>query len=77
MGINAVVAYGPQIAQKVFPDLANLIPVLLNLEQVLTSLTTSFLLSKLGRKTIMQAGTLAFVVSLAIISVGFFIKDST
>ena len=30
-GINAVVAYGPAIAQKVFPNVANLIPALLNI----------------------------------------------
>jgi len=30
VGINAVVAYGPAIAQKVLPDLSNLIPVFLN-----------------------------------------------
>ena len=30
-GINAIVAYGPAIAQNVFPDVANLIPVFLNL----------------------------------------------
>lgn len=31
VGINTVVAYGPAIVVKVFPDLKNLIPVLLNL----------------------------------------------
>jgi hypothetical protein len=76
VGINTVVANGQLIASKVLPDIANIIPVVLNLEQVLTSLATSYLLTRLGRKTILQAGTIGGVASLLFISVGFFLQSS-
>ena len=46
----------------------------MNLEQVIAALATSYLLSKYGRKTILQLGTLVSSFSITLISVGFFIK---
>lgn len=74
VGINAVVIYGTEIASSVLPDLKNLIPVILNLEQTLTSLLTTYLLTRLGRKQILQAGTGVATVSLIMIGIGFFLK---
>ena len=54
----------------------NLIPVILNVEQVVTCLTSSYLLTRLGRKTILQTGTLGGTVSLIFIALGFAIKES-
>lgn len=59
-----------------FPDQKNLVPVILNLEQTLTCLVTSYLLTRLGRKTILQGGTLVAVISLLLIGIGFFVRDS-
>jgi hypothetical protein len=76
VGINAVVIYGTEIAASVLPNMKNIIPVILNLEQTLTCLFTSYLLTQLGRKTILQFGTLVGVISLFMIGIGFIIKDN-
>ena len=57
------------------PNLKNLIPVILNLEQTLASLLTTYLLTRLGRKQILQAGTGVATISLIMIGVGFFVKS--
>lgn len=72
-----MVIYGTAIANEILPDLANVIPVILNLEQTLACLVTSYLLMKLGRKQILQAGTFVGVISLVMIGIGFFIQDSS
>ena len=77
VGINAVVIYGTEIAASALPDYKNIIPVILNLEQTLTCLFTSYLLTRLGRKTILQFGTLVGVISLFMIGIGFIIKDNS
>jgi hypothetical protein len=46
------------------------------LEQTLAAFLTSYLLSKIGRKTILQYGTAIGGISNAVIAIGFFIKDS-
>ena len=77
VGINAVIVYGSEIVSKVFPSLANLIPVFLNLEQIMGGLLSSYLLTKFGRKTLLQFGTVCAAFCLLIIALGFFIQDST
>jgi len=76
IGINAVVIYGTDIANEILPDLKNVIPIILNFEQTAACLVTSYLLMKLGRKQILQAGTFVGVLSLVLIGIGFFIKNS-
>jgi SP family xylose:H+ symportor-like MFS transporter len=76
VGINAVVGYGGDIAGSAIPSLKSIFPMLINLEQVLTSLIVSYLLSRIGRKTILQIGTIFGAISTGIIGVGFFIHDS-
>ena len=60
---------------EVLSDLANVIPILLNLVPVLVIMLTSCLLSKVGRKTLLQIGTLIEVMSLIIVSVGYFLNS--
>ena len=77
MGINAVVIYGTDIAASVFENLKNLIPVIMNLEQTLTCLVTSYLLTKLGRKQILQGGTAVGIASLILIGSGFLLRGGS
>lgn len=80
VGINVVVGYGTSIAAAVFsdyPKLVNFIPVLLNLEQVITSLMCGYLLARIGRKKILQSGTFMGMVSLILIAAGFLIKHKS
>ncbi len=76
VGINAVVAYGGEIAGAVIPSIKSTFPIIINLEQVLTSLIVSYLLSKVGRKTLLQVGTALGAFATGIIAIGFFVKDS-
>lgn len=77
VGINAVVIYGTEIAKSALSaKFAPLIPVVLNLEQTLASLITSYLLTRLGRKIILQAGTLIAAICLLLIGIGFIVKGS-
>jgi MFS family permease len=50
--------------------------MIINLEQCLAPLVISYLLSKVGRKSILQVGTIFGAITTGIIGVGFFIKDS-
>lgn len=74
VGINAVVAYGVDIITQITPNLAKVIPVVLNFEGVLASLVSSIILAKLGRKIILQAGTLISTISLTMVAFGFMAK---
>ena len=50
IGINSVIAYGAKIASEILPSLETAIPSILNLEQIICTIFTSYLLSKFGRK---------------------------
>ncbi len=76
VGINAVVGYGGDIAASAIPSLKSIFPMLINLEQVLTSLIVSYLLASVGRKKILLIGTMVGAISNGIIGIGFFIHDS-
>lgn len=78
VGINSVVAYGVDIIARILPSLAKVIPVILNLESVVASIISSFLLARLGRKIILQAGTFMASISLLMVAIGFLVQpDST
>lgn len=76
VGINAVVGYGGDIVGEAIPSLKSIFPMLINLEQVLTSLIVSYLLSRIGRKLILMIGTIFAAISTGIIGIGYFIRDS-
>lgn len=48
----------------------------MNLEGVIASFMSSIILTKIGRKIILQIGTLLAAVTLVMVSIGFMIKDS-
>ena len=74
-GINAVTVYGGDISGSAVPDLKKMMPSLINLVQLLPVFVTSYLLSKFGRKTILQFGALCQGTACGIIGVGFLIKE--
>ncbi|TXH59204.1 MAG: hypothetical protein E6Q89_02540 [Bacteroidia bacterium] len=43
----------------------------------MAGIVSSFLLARLGRKIILQAGTLFAAISLILVAIGFWIKDSS
>jgi MFS family permease len=77
-GINAVAVYGGDIAGKaVSGELALLMPSLINLEQVLATFVTSYLLTRFGRRTILLYGALFEGIACGFVMIGFFIKDTS
>ena len=75
-GINAIVVYGTKIAESaVSGELKLLIPSLINLDQVITTFFTSYLLSKYGRRSLLLMGGLLISLACAVVMVGFFLKD--
>jgi len=76
-GINAVAIYGGKIAEKATSgEFALLIGSLINFEQVLACFVTGIVLTKFGRKIILQIGSLSIGISCLFIMIGFFIQDS-
>lgn len=55
--------------------MARIIPVLLNGEQILATIVSSYLLSRKGRVIILNIGTLVAALSLTLISLGFIFKS--
>jgi hypothetical protein len=52
------------------------LPILINFEQFIAAVFSSFLLSKIGRKTLFQYGCLASFISCFITAFGFYYKES-
>lgn len=76
-GQIAVVPYGGFIISIVMPKLATLIPVIYLFLSLLCTMVVSFLLSRFGRKPLLQIGTLITIVSLSLITAGFFLDSYT
>lgn len=76
VGINAVLAYGGAILKKAVPGLKTIAPIVLTFENLLGAVLATYLLAKLGRRTILQGGTFIHTVSLLLITIGFFIIES-
>lgn len=72
-GIQAYAAYGVLIIQQIFPEYANLIPMLFNLLPIITGLMTACLLARIGRKPILQFGTSFTILALLLTAIGYFI----
>lgn len=76
IGTTAIESYGVLIMAEVFPELANVIPIILNLVPVLVIMLTSCMLAKIGRKTLLQVGTMIEIISLIIVCIGYFLDSS-
>jgi SP family arabinose:H+ symporter-like MFS transporter len=76
VGISAVATYAREIAEGSLSSFKPVLPSILNLEQVISTLLSSFLLTKYGRKTILQVGTLGAAVANVVITLGYYLNDS-
>lgn len=75
-GVNAVVAYGGDIISKAAPNLRAIVPIFLNFEIMIGAIIAIYILHKIGKKKLLQIGTMVLGLSLMLITVGFFILDS-
>jgi hypothetical protein len=76
VGVNAVTIYPVDILVRVVPNLAKVIPVILNLEGVIAGLISTLVLVKFGRKTILQFGTVWSVITTILVGVGYVVMNS-
>jgi len=75
-GIDVVVTYGGSIIKEVIPSMRAIVPILLNFLIFLGAVISIFILHRVGKKTLLQVGTLILAISLLFISIGFFILSS-
>ncbi|MCB4798829.1 sugar porter family MFS transporter [Neotamlana laminarinivorans] len=75
-GINAVLYYAPRIfeAAGLGENSALLNSIGLGVTNLIFTLLGVFLIDKLGRKTLMYIGSLAYIVSLSLLSAAFFLE---
>lgn len=73
VGISAVATYGRAIAEGSLSNFKPILPSILNFEQVVSAALSSFLLTKFGRKTILQAGTMGAAIANLVIAIGFYL----
>ena len=76
VGISAVATYGRELAEGSLESMKAVFPSLLNFIQVVFAAISSVLLTKYGRKTILQFGTAGSAISNVIIAIGFWIDES-
>lgn len=70
--------YGGDIASNATTgELSSLMPTIINFEQIIGGILTSFVLQKLGRKTILQVGTLLEGIGCLLVGIGFFLKNGS
>ena len=77
VGINVIVTYGSKIVGEVAPDQKKLIMIIINFLPAVAAIFTTYVLTKYGRKTILQAGTLGVAVVLAVCFIGYVIKSKS
>lgn len=76
-GINAVIAYGGEIVGGNNSTIKLVLPILINLEQVIGALFASYLLTVIGRKVLLQVGSFMACVGCAVIAAGFFLTKTS
>lgn len=75
-GINVVTAYGSEIVRGDDPNLRLLVPILINLEQVVAAIFASYMLTVVGRKPLLEIGTIMSFLGCGIIAGGLFLQDT-
>ena len=76
-GINAVIAYGGEIVGGNNSTIKLVLPILINLEQVIGALFASYLLTVIGRKVLLQIGSFMSCVGCGVIAIGFFLTKTS
>lgn len=75
-GVNTIIVYGGKIAKSVATgDLIKIMPILINLDQLIAIFFVSFLLVKHGRRLFLVYGTLGVIIANGLVAVGFLFKD--
>ena len=75
-GVNTIIVYGGKIAKTIVSgDLVKIMPILINLDQLIGIFFVSFLLGKYGRRDFLLYGTFVEILANGLVAVGFLFKD--
>lgn len=74
--IQVIYIYVREVVHKVYPFLDTFLPVVIHGEGIIAIFLTMHFIKKIGRKTILQIGTIGCSVCLLAISICFFLKKS-
>ena len=75
-GVNAIVVYGKDALLPILSsELSNILPIFIAAMPAVTAALATVLLKKVGRKFLIQLGTLVSCFSLLLVFFGFFIQD--
>lgn len=74
-GINAIVTSAGVIVQKIIPGLANDVPLIINSVQLVATIGTIFILTKVGRKPLTLFGNLGLALTDIAIGILFIFDD--
>lgn len=75
-GINVMMSYGGEVVSAIAPSLKAIMPALLMLFYLFTSVLALPLLRKYGRKELTYYGTIGLLFSLLVISLGYYLSNS-
>lgn len=75
-GINVMMSYGGEVVSAVAPNLKAIMPALLMLFYLLSSLLSLPFLRKYGRKELTLYGSIGLLISLLAISLGYYLTNS-
>ena len=75
-GVNTIIVYGGKIAKSIVSgDLVKIMPILINLDQLIAIFFVSFLLGKYGRRDFLLYGTFVEIIANGLVAVGFLFKE--
>jgi len=74
-GVNAIVTSAQTIVQTVLPSIAYLVPLILNVVQLVATFITIFILKCVGRKPLLLIGNLAIAIIDLLVGVLFIFSD--
>ncbi len=63
-GINIAILYGGEILNDAIPGKGNFMQIFLNCSQLIGCILTAYVMSKLGRKILIQLGTVISIIVL-------------
>jgi Na+/H+-dicarboxylate symporter len=76
-GVNSVALYGGKIVNDVLPDLNKIIPIFTTLLPAIAAAFTTSLMTRFGRKTLLQCGGVMLIIPLAMMCIGFGLEPHT
>lgn len=75
-GINVMMSYGGEVISSIAPELRSIMPAILMLFFLLSSIISLIFIKKYGRKILTIVGTIGLAITLYVISFAYFISST-